>query len=803
MVNVDRRTFNKFFAATVAAAGVSRPGPAEAEPASEHATTTRPGGGPADARQGTRDAWELVILDAVPQHVTETTGNAAADIDGDGKTELVVCGNGGLLWYRPSTGERGVVALGNHYGVGIALEDIDHDGRMEIIIGRLMPSATHEPEKWVLCWYKGTKDLRSWTEYVLDADPAGHPHDVLFADLDGDGKREMVANAMYCDKPGLFAYKVPTDPHAAWTRFTIQSGLSAEGTAAGDLNGDGKDELVSGPYWFSAPKEGAFSGKDWTTHSIAPGYREMCRVALVDVNGDGRLDVVMVEDEYPDGRLAWFENRIDGGEGTAWIEHPIDGPLNFAHTLRAWHDPKSRQVQILAGEMNEGGWEAPYNWNARLIRYTALEKGSSFRRELIYQGEGTHEGIYLDLDNSGKHVILGHAGQVMAKAGSYMGWVQMFRPREAPAALTEYRHRFVDRQKPYTGIDIHAFDVDGDGKRDIICGAWWYRNPGWERHSVPGIAQIINACDVDHDGKLELIAIKGKPNADGFYNALSSELVWLKATDPLKDEWEEYSIGTGDGDWPHGNVIAPLLPGGRLALVCGYHEHKGSPPQIFEVPDDPRKPWPKRVIADIPYGEELQAFDLDGDGKLDVVAGPYWLRNLGDGRFEPHRLIGEDVLKSMGLESISRTAIADMNGDGRSDILFTVEDVDWNVHKSFFSVVGWLENSGNLLDESFKLHVIDRVRSPHSISVADMDGDGKLEVIVGEHDPFKPYRSQCRLYAYKQADPQGISWSRFAIDDRFEHHDGAKAVELEPGKIAIISHGWMEQSYVHLWERSV
>jgi hypothetical protein len=86
--------------------------------------------------------------------------------------------------------------------------------------------------------------------------------------------------------------------------------------------------------------------------------------------------------------------------------------------------------------------------------------------------------------------------------------------------------------------------------------------------------------------------------------------------------------------------------------------------------------------------------------------------------------------------------------------------------------------------------------------VADLDGDGKLEVVVGEHDPFKPYRSESRLLVYKQADAQGITWSRFPMDNRFEHHDGAKSVELSPGKVAIISHGWAEPTYVHVWERS-
>ena len=276
----------------------------------------------------------------------------------------------------------------------------------------------------------------------------------------------------------------------------------------------------------------------------------------------------------------------------------------------------------------------------------------------------------------------------------------------------------------------------------------------------------------------------------------------MKPIDITKDLWEEHVIGSGDGDWPHGNTLGPLLPGGRLALVCGYHDHRHSPPQIFETPDDLTQLWPKRVIADIPYGEEIIAYDLDGDGKLDIVAGPYFLENLGNGRFEPHLLIEPKYAQFENQNAISRIAIMDVNGDGRPDILFTVEDVDWNdnVRKAFFAPVGWLENTGSPRDRKFNLHFIDRVRSPHSIGIGDIDGDGEMEVVVGEHDPFHPYRSKCRLYAYKKADPKGITWSRFPIDNRFEHHDGAKVVELSPGKISIISHGWMEQSYVHIWQ---
>lgn len=71
-----------------------------------------------------------------------------------------------------------------------------------------------------------------------------------------------------------------------------------------------------------------------------------------------------------------------------------------------------------------------------------------------------------------------------------------------------------------------------------------------------------------------------------------------------------------------------------------------------------------------------------------------------------------------------------------------------------------------------------------------------------EHDPFKPCRSVSRLFVYKQADAEGLTWSRFPIDNRFEHHDGSKTIELGPSKLAILSHGWMEPTYVHICERT-
>ena len=53
---------------------------------------------------------------------------------------------------------------------------------------------------------------------------------------------------------------------------------------------------------------------------------------------------------------------------------------------------------------------------------------------------------------------------------------------------------------------------------------------------------------------------------------------------------------------------------------------------------------------------------------------------------------------------------------------------------------------------------------------------------------------------YKKADPQGYAWTRHVVEDRFDHHVGARLIELESGRIGILSHGWQESAYLHLWE---
>ncbi|MEM8875880.1 MAG: VCBS repeat-containing protein [Planctomycetota bacterium] len=711
--------------------------------------------------------WELTIVDAdLPAAAPTESVNCfcAGDFDGDGHVETAVAGNGVFMWHRPATGERGMIRDTGFFGVGMIAHDIDGDGRPEIVTAHTGDSDS------ALAWYKPDGEGR-WSRHVIDPDWHGILHDIRAADLDGDGVDELVGNRVHCAKPGLHIWKRGDDPKQPWTRTVVQEGKVEEGLVIADVDGDGQLEIVSGVRVYKRIGDG------WTSAEYARGHREMCRVEAIDITGNGKPDLVAVDSEYLDGKLSWFE-LLHG----VWIEHEIDRGLYYAHSLQV--RKVGAGARLVVAEMKRGGWNPPFNHRAKIYEYTTNNAGKTWRCELTYEGAGTHEAELIDIDGDGEEELVGKEWHDPR--------VQVFKRVDA-LPFADWEHHFLDRDKPEAGIDMIVADVDGDGQDELLCGSWIYDIADGLRTQVPDICQIIAAHDFDGDGNLELIATLRSGDKTG-YDGLTCELAVCKQVD---GDWAVHPIGTGVGDWPHGAIAGPVGPGGKAALITSYHSAhawgdggKSHFPEIWFPPDDLiGGPWEKRTIAEVLYGEELLLHDLTGDGRPDVIAGAHWFENHGDGTFTPHKIV-DDFYPA-------RIAVGQLIA-GRVSLIAGQEDMDYPAKKVPWSPIVML-TPGDDVRAPWQKQVIDTVRCAHSIGVADLDGDGKPEIIAGEHDPFAPYRSHCKLFVYKPANTNCTTWKRYELDHGYEHHDGCKPIRLPDGNIGIASHAWNEPNYVHLW----
>ena len=155
-----------------------------------------------------KNIWDYIILDSNPP-AYNLSGLACGDIDGDGNVEIFAEGEGGdgLIWYRPSTMKKGVIKRDSSFAAALELEDIDKDGKLELLAGEYNRRKV-DYDDCMLVWYKNRSDIgKSWVRNTIAGSIGGYAHDAIFIDIDKDSENELIANACYSDTPAIYIFK--------------------------------------------------------------------------------------------------------------------------------------------------------------------------------------------------------------------------------------------------------------------------------------------------------------------------------------------------------------------------------------------------------------------------------------------------------------------------------------------------------------------------------------------------------------------------------------------------------------------
>jgi hypothetical protein len=324
--------------------------------------------------------WRKTPVDSTP-----AAELAAADLNGDGFAEVVASGPEGLqvYWneYQPLW-SRHVIMQGFRTQSAVAADFTGH-GRMDVISGdiendrniylysapdwkpkllhsgiRLIQSEAFDVDgdgdidfigaqyrPGLVFWLERPKDPLHdpWPFHLIDDFTKGGidgVHSLLAADIDRDGRLDLVANSGWPDGsfPNSLAwFRVPAQPRTAerWER-RIFADRDAPGLShylgAGDVNGDGRLDLAIGAKikpegnWFAWWEQPADPVIPWKKHMIVTGQEGATNIVMADVNGDGKPDFIASRGHGKG--LVWYE-------APDWRPHEIDPELVGPHSLAA------------------------------------------------------------------------------------------------------------------------------------------------------------------------------------------------------------------------------------------------------------------------------------------------------------------------------------------------------------------------------------------------------------------------------------------------------------------------------------
>jgi len=708
-----------------------------------------------------------VVIDA--SFISPPWAKALGDIDGDGHPDVVAAFGGDnheVYWYQYPTWSKHLIST-HDAGGDIQLVDVNNDGSLDVV------TATSDGLDGI-AWYEnprghgGNPAIDSWTRHIIENPVHWYcGHDVEAGDLNADGKIDVVIRVE--DGPTYVYLQNSSD---SWTKVLLSNASNGDGMALLDVNRDGRLDIVENGYWLEQPSDPVHG--NWLRHDFA-AWPSDSGVTVGDVNNDGRPDVVLTPEEHS-GQISWFEQPADPINGN-WIEHVILAPANYVHRVRL-------------GDFNKDG--------AIDIAFAETSQSTTKRVGVLYNnGDGASWSLQVLATTAGHNIAIddvqGDGDLDILNADSATGGLEIWRNDINNAlSLNSWRYAQIDAIRSAKSFGLNFGDIDGDGGSDIVSGPYWYRNPGgdmtgsWTRFALPAGMDGMLVLDVDNDGRADIIAegpIRGSSQL-GLY--------WLR-NNGQGTNWSTFLVGNMPpvpGDFEgQGYALARIVPGGLPEIVLT----SGMGAYYFQVPADPALGnWPRVLISADITGKGIAAADINRDGKLDVVGfvNPdgtriAWWENPGTGA---GNWLRHDVGATSGIQG-DRIAAADIDHDGRPDIVVTEANLGASGNSLF-----WFAQPDDLTHGTWTRRAVAGDQgSLNSMDVADMNADGNVDIITGE------YRGNLYVSVWQNVN-NGASFTQHIVSSGQESFLGARVFDLDHnGARDLVSIAHDTYPRLHLW----
>jgi len=356
----------------------------------------------------------------------QNEGCAVADLNRDGVLDIVA----GRNWYPgPDYVARPLRSIDDWNGYvesnGDHVYDVNGDGWPDVVSGSFIPMTVH--------WFQnpgeeGLKFGSLWKKHLLVDTRATQNEGTFLRDMDGDGVPEWITNSWNA-KNEVRVWKFTSQEGVpSLIAHVIGADGQAHGMGFGDVNNDGREDVLTGRGWYERP-EGEPYAAPWKFHADwnAPGGS--LPMLVRDLNGDGINDVIWGKGH--DYGLYWWQ-----GTGI------VDGKFTFKEHLidREWSQPHAMILADITGDGREelitgkrfrahngkdpGGKEPPglyyYTWDKSTLTFT--------RHTIDFGRVGTGLQINVaDLDQDGRLDII-----VAGKSGTYILFNQGHQPKENP-----------------------------------------------------------------------------------------------------------------------------------------------------------------------------------------------------------------------------------------------------------------------------------------------------------------------------------------------------------------------------------